>query len=243
MGKGFGYSLGASKNRSETRISGRAVYRHELGISEASIQRPMNGDMAGSLSWAGGMGLIDGGIHFGRPVIDSFAVVDVEGLDEVPVYSGNHLVGRTGFRGSLMAPELISYTDNRISIRPSDLPIDYELTGKKRVVEMGQRGGARIRFKAYRFTAVEGNLFRISPDGDRKPLSTLPLEYEIDGEWHTSFTGQEGYFYLENLPPGDHALRVHSADGACQATIEVSDGDTIVNAVGDVICEPLETGK
>lgn len=241
LGKGFGYSLGASKNGPKTNLSGRTVYRHESGIMEAALQHPSDGEMTGVLGWAGGIGLIDGGIHFGRPVIDSFAVVDVEGLGNVPVYSGSHLAGRTGFRGSLMAPELISYTDNRISIRPGDLPLDYELTGKARVVEMGQRGGARIRFNAYRFTAVEGNLFRISPDGGREPLSTLPLEYEIDGEWHASFTGQDGYFYIENLPSGDHALRVHSADGACQATIEVSDSESIVSAVGDVICEPVET--
>ena len=188
-------------------------------------------------------GLIDGGLYFGRPIIDSFAVVEVEGLDEVPVYLGSNLVGQTGSRGTLTAPELISYTDNQISIRPSDLPIDYEWSGKRRVVEMGQRGGARIHFKAFRFTAVEGNIFRFAPEGGQVPMSTLPLEYEIDGEWKTSFTGQHGYFYIENLPPGDHLLRVHGANGVCQATIAVSDSEAIVDAVGDVVCEPVETEK
>ncbi len=240
LGKGFGYALGASIKGQETNLSGRTVYRHELGIAEASIQHPSGGDMTGFLAWAGGVGLVDGGLYFGRPIIDSFAVVDVEGLDNVPVYSGSNLVGKTGMRGSLMAPELISYTDNRLSIRPSDLPMDYELTGKDRVVKMGQRGGALVNFKAFRFTAVEGNLYSVVPDGGRKWLSTLPLEYVVGEESKDSFTGQDGYFYLENLPTGEHRLSVYPADGICNAVIIVPETEAIVNNLGDIVCEPAK---
>jgi len=240
LGKGFGYSLAVNKDEQETSGSGRAVYRHERGIAEASIQQPSKGSMAGNLSWAGGIGMIGSDICFGRPVIDSFAIVEVEGLDNVPVYSGTSLVGETGVNGSLMASELISYADNLISIHPGDLPMDYELTGKNRMVEMGQRGGARINFKAFRFTAVEGNLYALLSDGSRESLSTMPIEYEVSGEKRKSFTGQDGYFYLENLPPGEYAIHVFAADGGCRAKIAVPESGKIVSNIGEVVCEPVE---
>ena len=238
LGKGFGYSLNAIRSGQETGGSGRFAYRHELGIAEGSLQQPPESNMAGSISWAGGIGIIDKGFYFGRPVIDSFAVVEVNGLESVPVYSGSNLAGKTGINDILMMPELISYNKNRVVIRPRDLPIDYELTGREHVVEIGQRGAAYIQFKAYRFTAVEGNLYKVASDGGRTYLSTLPLELAVEGESRTSFTGQDGYFYLENLLPGEYDLRVHQSDGTCIASIIVPRSERIVTNIGDVVCKP-----
>ncbi|MEZ4526451.1 MAG: fimbria/pilus outer membrane usher protein [Desulfobacterales bacterium] len=240
LGKGFGYSLTVHQDGQETGGTGRAVYRHERGIAEASIQQSPKGSLSGNLGWAGGIGIIGSDICFGRPVIDSFAIVDVQGLDHVPVYAGTSLAGETGRNSRLMAPELISYAENRISIRPRDLPLDFELTGKDYMIEMGQRGGALIHFKAFRFTAVEGNLYALSSDGSREALSTLPVEYEVSGEKRKSFTGQNGYFYLENLPPGEYAIRVFASDGVCMAKILVPESGKIVSNAGDVVCEAVE---
>ena len=240
MGKGFGYSFTATNDGQETGGSGRAVYRHEKGIAEASIQQISKGSMSGNIGWAGGIAMIRDGIFFGRPVIDSFTVVNVEGLDNVPVYSGTSLVGETDRNCTLMIPELISHAENRISVRPRDLPMDYELTGKDRTVEMGQRGGARINFKAFRFTAVEGNLYAVSSEGVREALSALPIVCEVSGEKKESFTGQDGYFYLENLPPGEYTITVFVPEGVCSAKIAVSESGKIVSNLGDVVCEPVK---
>lgn len=106
---------------------------------------------------------------------------------------------------------------------------------------MGQRGGAIISFKAFRFTAVEGKLYSVKPDdGGREWLSTLPVEYEVEGASKSSFTGQEGYFYLENLPPGEYLLRVYTDGGVCNAHIIAPESDAIVSNLGDVACEPVD---
>lgn len=238
LGKGFGYSFNAIQSGQETGGSGRVAYRDELGIAEISLQQPPGSGISGNISWAGGIGIIDKGIYFGRPVIDSFAVVEVDGLESVPVYSGSNLAGETGINDTLMIPELISYNKNRVVIRPRDLPIDYELTGTERFVEIGQRGAAHIQFEAYRFTAVEGNLYKVSSDGGREYLSTLPLEFAVNGESRTSFTGQDGYFYLENLVSGEYNLRISYPGGVCNATIIVPESDAIVSNIGDVVCKP-----
>ncbi len=238
MGKGFGYSFTASLEGQETGTGGRAVYRHEKGIAEVSLQQISKKNMSGNIGWAGGIAMLGGDIFWGRPITDSFAVAQMEGLDNVPVYFGSSLAGETGRNGSLMIPELISHTENRISVRPRDLPLDYELGAKERIVEMAQRGGVRINFKAFRFTAVEGSLYAVSSEGVRKALSALPIVCKVSGEMRESFTGQDGYFYLENLPPGEYVINVFTAEGVCNAKIAVPENGEIVNNLGDTVCEP-----
>jgi len=139
-----------------------------------------------------------------------------------------------------MISELVSYNDNRILIRPRDLPIDYELTGRERVVEMGQRGAALVKFTASRFTAVDGNLYIIAPDGRRQSLDTVPISLKVNGELRNSFTGQDGYFYLEVLPPGEYVLRIYWEDGVCNGKFVVPESNAIVYNIGDVVCEPAK---
>jgi len=241
-GKGLGYNLSLSQDGKDTGGSGRVEYRHELGVLETSVQCLPDGSTSGRLNAAGGIGLIDKGLYFGRPVTDSFAAVEVEGLEQVPIYANYSLAGNTGKDGTLFVPNLTSYQENQINIRPKDLPVNYELREREKYIEIGQRGGARISFKAYKYSSVEGNLFLVLPDGKRDVLSTLALEIEVaGGEKRSAFTGQDGYFYLENLPAGTHLLRVHTDKGDYEARLIVpeSDKNKIVTHIGDVLCEPV----
>lgn len=240
-GKGFGYNMTISHHDGKSGGSVRADYRHERGILSASCTRSPGSDTTnGFLSGAGGMGLLDGGLYFGRPVIDSFAVVKVEGLDDVPVYSNGSLAGVLDNGETLLVPNLNSYQENRIEIHPADLPVSFELENRKYDIKIAQSGGAGADFRGYRYRAVEGNLYLLSTDGKKEYLSTLPLETEVNGEKRRAFSGREGYFYLENLPPGEYVLKVLRADGDCKARLIVAESDKIVSSLGEVICKPDE---
>ncbi|MCP4213845.1 MAG: fimbrial biogenesis outer membrane usher protein [bacterium] len=238
-GKGFGYNLAINEEGGDTGGSVRAEYRDELTILAASCRRSAD-NTSGELSLAGGIGFFDTGLYFGRPVIDSFAVVEVEGLDNVPIYQNNSLAGIAGKDNPLLIPSLSSYQESRISIRPKDLPINFEFVEREQSVKMGQRGGALVTFKAFKFMAVEGNLYLTLPDGGRKSLSTMPVEIEVDGQKRTSFTGQDGYFYLENLPIGEHLLRVRRSEGDCEVSLTITESDEIVRNRGDLPCIPVK---
>jgi len=167
-------------------------------------------------------------------------VVKVEGLDDVPVYSNGSLAGVLDNGETMLVPNLNSYQENRIDIHPGDLPISFEFENKTYDIEIAQRGGARADFKGFRYHAVEGSLYLMSPDGQKEYLSTLPLEIEVAGEKRTAFSGREGYFYLENLAPGEYVLHVLRSEGDCNARISVPESDKIVSSLGEVRCEQSE---
>jgi hypothetical protein len=141
---------------------------------------------------------------------------------------------------TLLVPNLNSYQENRIEIHPADLPVSFELENRKYDIKIAQSGGAGADFRGYRYRAVEGNLYLLSTDGKKEYLSTLPLETEVNGEKRRAFSGREGYFYLENLPPGEYVLKVLRADGDCKARFIVPESDKTVSSIGEVICEADE---
>ena len=79
---------------------------------------------------------------------------------------------------------------------------------------------------------MEGNIQL--PTGDA--LEFLPLEITINGEKQESFLANQGYFYLEKIPVGEHELRVRRAEGDCIVRLMVPETDKIVAPLGDLNC-------
>jgi outer membrane usher protein len=235
-GTGYGYVADIGDKGGNLFASARGQYRTERGIFSASANHSAAGLNTGSLSVAGGVVLIEDGIYQGRPVTDSFAVVQVEGLESVIVESGNTQAGRAGAAGALLVPDLVSYNQNRVSIATPSLLLDYTGPVLSQTVEVKQRSGTLITFQFTRFTAVEGNLYLLAGDGERIGLEAVPVEFVVNGEKREAYIGLEGYFYLENLPVGEHLLRVRLAGGDCLARIDVPDSERIVTNLGALAC-------
>lgn len=240
IGKGLGYNLAITENDEDTGITSRAEYRDERGIFSGYFMNPPGGQSNGYLSAAGGVGFLDGQPHFGRPVLDSFAIVEVEGLDDVPIYQNSQLAGIIDDGDALLVPSLISYDTNQILIRPKDLPINYEFEDKVQYIKVGQRSGSRIQFKGFKYSAVEGTIYIELADGKQQPLTAMPLEVEVDGETRKAFTGEEGYFYLENIPEGEYLLRVLREKGDCEANLIIPELNDIIVNIGELSCKPVE---
>jgi outer membrane usher protein len=213
---------------------GRFQYRNEKGIYTANYTYSAEGVDKGGLSYAGSLALINGSLHVGRPIHDSFALVQATGLDNVEVLSNSVQVGATNDDGKLLVSELTSYQENRLSIQTKNMPLNYNLAQREQYVQVGQRSGSLVTFEIIKFTAVEGNLH--SPDG--KALELFPLEIIIKGEKQESFSGNDGYFYLEKIPVGEHDLRVRRSEGDCIVKLKVPkpEPDKIVVSLGELTC-------
>lgn len=240
IGKGLGYNLAITHNQEDTGVSSRVEYRDERGLFSGYFMQPPGGGSNGYLSAAGGVGFLDGQPYLGRPVLDSFAVVGVEGLDDVPIYHNNQLAGVVDDGDTLLVPSLISYDINQILIRPKDLPINYEFEDKEKYIKVGQRSGSRIQFKGFKYSAIEGTIYLELADGKQQPLTAMPLEVEVDGETRKAFTGEEGYFYLENIPEGEHLIRILREKGDCEADLIIPELNDIIVNIGELHCKPIE---
>jgi len=238
-GPGYGYTFDVKEEDSDVSANSRIQYQNNTGIYIATINRNSDTSYSGNVSAAGGIVWIDGKIHAGRPITDSFAVVQVTGLDNVLVQHQNSLMGVASENDPLLVSELSSYSRNYLSINPQKLPLNYALTQAGKYVEVGQRSGSVVDFKFTRFTAVEGNLYWQAPEGQRMELEALPLEFQVGAEKHESFLGRKGYFYLENIPIGEQLLWVRRAGGDCSVRLTIPDTDKIVANLGELACIPI----
>ncbi len=236
-GAGYGYTANLSEKAGEVSGDMRGQYKNTHGIYTADARYSESGGTSGSLSAAGSVALLDGSVYHGRPITDSFAVVQVEGLDDVTVESGSIAMGKADNDSSVLVPDLSSYNKNRLSIATLNLPLNYNSAVLEQSVEVQQRSGSLVKFAFTRFSAVEGELYLSGKDEKKEKIEeALPVELLVNGEKREGFTGRDGYFYLENIPVGEHELRVRRAGGDCLAKINVPDTAKIVVNLGPLAC-------
>lgn len=242
-GEGYGFNLEAGRVQNDDAVAavGRAnvqvngthatagvdyVHASNRGV-DPGFSRAF---VAGSVGYAGGT------LFASRPVLDSFAVVKVGEVPDVPVYSNGWFMGKTNASGEVLATDLNAFYDNYISFRATDLPLNYQFPSALQVVSPPNRSGSVVTFQIRQTQAVYGALLR-EQDGKRLPIELRELRVTRNGRSFDSFTGRRGEFYLEDVEPGDYVLQVDK-DPACTAKIVVTKTDQPMTNLGAVLCAP-----
>ena len=243
-GEGWGYSASVERTDS-TALSSTAVnpslqYNARFGSYAAEYrgERIDGGGESGiaRLSAYGGVAFVGGTIGFSRPIVDSFGLVSVGGLEGVRVYHNNQEMGRTDGRGKLFLPSLGSYNENQISIADKDVPIEYSLREVLKVVSPPLRSGSRIPFEVKRVQAVTGTL-GMRRNGEWKPAEYVEVRVPVKGREFAFPTGKGGEFYLEDLGPGTHAASVEQEGKRCLFEMTVPATDDMIVDLGRLTCE------
>jgi outer membrane usher protein FimD/PapC len=243
-GEGWGYSASVERTDS-TALSSTAVnpslqYNARFGSYAAEYrgERIDGGGESGiaRLSAYGGVAFVGGTIGFSRPIVDSFGLVSVGGLEGVRVYHNNQEMGRTDGRGKLFLPSLGSYNENQISIADKDVPIEYSLREVLKVVSPPLRSGSRIPFEVKRVQAVTGTL-EMRRNGEWKPAEYVEVRVPAEGREIAFPTGKGGEFYVEDLGPGTHAASVEQEGKRCLFEMIVPAKDDMIVDLGRLTCE------
>ncbi len=237
-------ALGSGYNARVTRTNGKQIgtgqyrYKNETGNYRAAYSYKEDTPDSGQLSYAGSLAWVGDEFYYGRPIYDSFALVQAQGLENVEVRSGGTQMGTTGKDGKLLVSDLNSYQENQISISMQDLPLNYKVDQFHQNVRLGQRGGSVVNFKITQFIAVEGYLYLQAPNGQHELLDLRPLEITIRGNKQESFTAEDGYFYLENTPVGTHNIHLPYGKNGCVVKLEVPKTEKVVINLGKLVCIP-----
>ena len=174
--RGPGLAYRFQGGRTEDSLAGSDVstdnlvqYQGDYGVSGVGFRRVQGQDSV-DLRMAGSVAFIDRGVYFSRPIQDSFALVKVGSLKNVDVSYSNLSEGRTNAKGELLVPDLIAYYENQLSIKDTDVAVNYNLTDVRKLVTPWFRGGT-----------VAGSMLRKSKDswdmclsekrGNRSPLN------------------------------------------------------------------------
>ena len=231
IGAGYGYRLGASSTGNYT-----ADGRWQGAAGDLEVQALRNQGVSGQTAqWSGAATLLDGQLRAARSVNDSFAVVDVAELPNVPVYINNQLVSRTDASGRAMLHDLLPYQVNRISIDPLDLPLDTQIDMRMIEVAPTFRSGVVVRFPVERIRA--GVFKLVMPDGTAVPAGAV---VKFNGELFP--VALDGAVYVTGF---DHALSATAAWAGHECSFRVAPppANDPLPDMGTVVCreQPART--
>lgn len=259
VGEGYGFSIGPGRIESPQGTStlanaygqynGRyaAVLARYVGSSNDRVDRGL-----AEISVASGVGYVPGRFFVSRPLTDSFAVVKVGDVADVPVTANGQFMGTTDEQGEVVVSPMISFYDNYISFEQRAVPLDHNFSSSRLIVSPAFRSGSYLKFDVKKQRAVLGRLEQ-EIDGKRVAIEFRELKAIRAGvdraSWEAqygprffiqSFTAKGGEFYIEQLEPGEWTLQVEG-DLACVATIQVPKTEEALTDLGAVLCKP--TGR
>jgi outer membrane usher protein len=212
---GLGYQLRGETIGTRRIVSGAAQYQSDFGRYEVRH----DGTNA-TVSAAGALVAIGGSLHATRPIRNSFALVQVPGVDEVRTYSSHQEVGKTNRRGNVLITDLFPYYANELSIADTDIPLDYKVSDVNIQLAPPYRGGAIVRFPVQKIQQTIGTIV-LMVDGSPRTPAYGELAVTVGQEQALSPVGADGQFYFDSLPPGRHAAAVTHGGETCRFTLEI----------------------
>ena len=184
----------------------------------------------GRLELRGSISTMDGGVFFSNWIDDGFAVVDA-GAPNVEVSYENRPVGTTNSKGLLLVPTLRSYQTNKITIDPTDLPVDTEVETTHDVVAPADRAGVLVKFKVHSDTTAALVIF-VRPDGSYVPAGSAG---RLDGG-DEFVVGYDGQSFIKNLGSSNPAT-IEFAGGTCRASFNFAPQPGEQVRIGPVTCQ------
>jgi outer membrane usher protein len=227
----YGWSV-ARQQSDDSVTSAAASYRTKVANVSARVDQ--RGDLnRASLKAAGAVVAAGGGVFLSNPIQDAFAIVDV-GAPDVEVQFENRAAGVTDRNGKLLLPRLRSYENNRISIDPTNLPLDAVVNKTRDVVIPADRSGIVVRFDVDTHADAALVTF-VMPDGSPVEMGAVGR----NGAEAVSFiTGYDGQALVENLSPSNR-VSVTLRDGSlCVATFPYKAEPGQQVSIRDAICKP-----
>jgi outer membrane usher protein len=226
-------SAGSPRARGAADLQWQTQYgRYEAQVEQTGQER------TGSLAAAGGAVLIGGRGFLTRPVESSYGLMRV-GVPDVRGYVENQEVGSTDSHGDLFLASLQPRYANRVKIRASDIPMDYDVGKVEQLLGPPYKRGAVIQFDVRPIRAVMARI-----DVQRGEGVSVPPRSEVqvkDGDdTLLAPVTSDGRFFLERVSPGRHEVVLSWQDGMCRFTIDVPDRAGVLN-LGSQRCAPEAT--
>jgi outer membrane usher protein len=231
IGEGYGYRLRATTDQ---QYFAGGVYAGPYGRYSLDVAS-QDGVTAARGTIAGGIGVLGGVAFASRPIVDSFALIKVDGVPDVHVYQNGNPAGRTDRAGNVVLTQLYPYSANRITINDRDVPIEITLDAREQLVAPYYRSGVVVDFGARKVlnALVEVRL----PDG--RPLPTGAEVRRRDGSVVYP-VGEGGEVFISDLARGVPYMVRWNGD-RCRFAVELGAETTEpIPRLGPVTCVRTE---
>ncbi|MEY2801787.1 MAG: hypothetical protein RL513_1372 [Pseudomonadota bacterium] len=239
---GWGHDLSASRQTDSVGESLQWRMASQLEADTARLRADWSGGSGPSsgtlrLSAAGALSYLGGQWHISRPIDDSFALVQVDGLAGVPVKVNGLPAGVTDARGQRLVTRVGAHNETLFEIDPDAIPIDRRIAQLQQLAVLPERGAAVIRFEARALRAVTAQV--VAPSGKGYlPLPLTRIRIGSGAQAMEAMTGLRGEVYLEDLAPGSHEGQARGHAGPCHFHFQVPHTREVLTDLGALECTP-----
>lgn len=232
--KGVGYHIRASKKENVDLLAD-IKYNNQYNSMQLEYNH-LNDENNYRASIRGGLAYLNNDFFVSRTISDSFAIIDTNNIYGVNIYHNNRLIAKTNNSGRAIVPQLISFTPNRISLDPSELPLSTNFHNTSLELIPHRNTGTNVSFKAEKNNPVILRLI----DKNKKALQTGSHITDTKDNMLT-LVGFDGQIYLNlNEENTKKTFMVHWLDGKCMfdlpETKAEADSNIDVINLGDIIC-------
>ncbi len=227
VGVGSGYRLSAATNGDYD-----ALWRQQTAAADLEVEAARNSGISGQSAYlTGAMTLLDGAVNYTRQISGSFAMVDVAGLPDVPVYVENQLTARTDASGQALLYNLRPYEPNHISVSPTELPLDTTIDASTEVVAPPFRAGVVVRFPVERVRGA--TLHLVGDDG-----LPLPVGAKVTLKGKSFPVVLDGMVYVTGY---DHGVAAEASwqGGRCAFRLNAPPSDDPLPDLGTIRCHSV----
>ncbi|MDE1923215.1 MAG: fimbrial biogenesis outer membrane usher protein, partial [Gammaproteobacteria bacterium] len=231
VGPGIGYRVSASSAGNYD-----ADWRRQYAAADVELETARNSGVTGTSAYvSGSLTFLDHRLNATRQIDGSFAMVDLGGLGNVPIYVENQLTTHTDSSGKAILYNLRPYEANRISVDPADLPLDTTIGSASAIVAPPYRSGIVVRFPIERTRGATMHL--VTPDGKPVPVGAI-----VDFKGSAFPVVLDGLVYVTGY---DHGLGATAnwPGGACRFRVPPPRGDDPLPDLGTIRCRPYAPGR
>lgn len=228
-GTGFGYRVRASDNPDQQMLA-NVVARTPINIVSLDAAQSQS-SASFRLNASGSIGVL-GGLPFASQSIGhgSFAVIKVADEKNIDVYLSNRKIATTNARGLALIPNLLPYQQNKISIRPEDLPFDLDINETTLLLNPYARSGL---FEVIDVKKTNNRLIRlVNADNTFVAMGT---KVRVSPSNRDFIVAKRGEVYLTGLS-SENSLVVYLEAATCSANLSAPISSPDKNTVIIVRC-------
>lgn len=181
----------------------------------------------------GSVEYMDGKFFFSKRLYDSFAVAQVPGYPDVPVYLNGQLAARTDSKGYAILPNLASYQINRIRINTDDLPLEAQIEKTEAEVVPHHHSGVSLKFSVE--VSIGALVKLVAQNGEPLPNGTV---LHIDGNPEEFQVALQGEAYLTGMNK-NNKVKASWYGQTCDFEVNLPDNPGPLPHIGPIVCKGI----
>jgi outer membrane usher protein len=209
---------------------GQAQFKSPMGLFTAGADSS-DGQMTLRMESQGAISYMDGALFKSNTIYDSFAVVDTSPMAHVRVMQENRNVGSTSASGRLLVPDMRSFDLNKITIEPTDIPVDTTINETSQAVRPQDLSGVVVKFAV---KVSHAALVQLENEaGEPLPVGAIA---KLQATGITVPVGYDGDAYIQDLD-SHNKVEVEMPNGQrCSATFDYKAVPGDIPKIGPVRC-------